>query len=84
MNRTVRWIREQPAEQILARLPLQLREKDKALHLEQLKILPGMLSKDGRVPHGGPEAVQRVLSASLESVKAVDLASTWTDEFVED
>lgn len=84
INRTVRRIREQPPEQILSRLPLQLREEDKALHLEQLKIFIGMLSKDGRMPPGGPEAVQRVLAASLESVKAVDLTSTWTNEFVED
>lgn len=84
MNRTVRWIKEQPPEQILARLALQLRDEERPVYLEQLKIAIGMLSKDGRMPPGGPEAVQRVLAASMDSVKSVHLASTWTDEFLEE
>ncbi len=84
MNRTVRWIREQPPEAILARLPLKLTGAERPVYLEQLKIVIGMLSKDGRMPPGGPEAVQRMLAVSLESVQSIDLASTWTDEFLEE
>jgi hypothetical protein len=47
-------------------------------------LVIGLLSKDGRIPVGGPEAVQRVLAASMDNVMSIELASTWTNEFLEE
>ena len=43
-----------------------------------------ILSPDGVMAADGPEAVKKVLSVSLEKVRAanVDTASTYTNEFV--
>lgn len=47
--------------------------------------LDGLLTPDGRMPAGAAEAMYRMLAGSLESVKnaKIDLAATWTDEYLE-
>ncbi|MFN0165567.1 MAG: ABC transporter substrate-binding protein, partial [Bryobacteraceae bacterium] len=83
MRRTLRWIGEHSAEEVIERIPTRLRSEDRTLDLEHLRLAIGLLSKDGRFPPGGPEAVQRVVAASLETAKSIDLGSTWTNEFLE-
>jgi len=83
MRRTLEWIHAHSAEEVLGRIPAHLRSDDREADLEHLRLLTGLLSKDGRIPVGGPEAVQRVLSASVDNVMSIDLASTWTNEFLD-
>jgi NitT/TauT family transport system substrate-binding protein len=84
MRRTLEWIHGHSAEEVLARMPAHLRSDDREADLEHLRLVIGLLSKDGRIPVGGPEAVQRVLAASMDNVMSIDLASTWTNEFLEE
>lgn len=83
ITRTLQWVSEHSPEELRARLPEKLRSEDAAFDLEELRILIRSLSKDGRMPAGGPEAAQRVVAASLQAAKSIDLAATWTNEFVE-
>lgn len=83
MRRTLVWIHAHSAEEVLDRIPAHLRSDDREADLEHLRLVIGLLSKDGRIPSGGPEAVQRVLAASIDNVMSIDLASTYTNEFLE-
>jgi NitT/TauT family transport system substrate-binding protein len=84
MRRTLEWIHAHSAEEVLDRIPAHLRSDDREADLEHLRLVIGLLSKDGRIPVGGPEAVQRVLAASMDNVMSIELASTWTNEFLEE
>ncbi len=57
---------------------------DRAVYREALLHSIGMFSETGKMPVGGPEAVRKVLAASLESVRKAnfDLEGTYTNEFV--
>ena len=57
---------------------------DRAVYQEALVHSLGMYSEAGGMPVGGPEAVRKVLAASLEPVRqaTVDLERTYTNEFV--
>ena len=81
--RTLTWIREHSLEEVYARMQPKYRTEDKEADLEALRIVLAAFSPDGRMPSGAPEAVQRVVSAADERVLKIDLASTYTNQFLE-
>lgn len=84
MTRTLAWIREHSPEEVMTRLPAKLKSANTAFDIEELRVLISLLSKDGRMTPDGAEAVRRVAAASMDNVKAIDVAATWTNEFVEE
>lgn len=83
MRKTLQWIREHPIDEVYARMSPLYRSDFKEGDMEALRVFVSALSPDGRMPPGGAEAVQRVVSAADERVLKIDLASTWTNEFLE-
>jgi NitT/TauT family transport system substrate-binding protein len=83
MRKTHAWIQAHTAEEVLDRLPAEFRSDDKEVDLATLRSWMAGLSSDGKMPAGAPENVLRLLSSSVEGTPKVDLAETWTNEFVE-
>jgi NitT/TauT family transport system substrate-binding protein len=85
MCRTLDWIHSHSPEEVMARLPESFRGQDPAVYVESLRNSMQMFSPDGRMPSDGPEAVRKVLSGSLETVRnaRIDLAQTYTNAYVE-
>ena len=65
-------------------MPAAYRGGDNAIYVEALRNSMPMFSPDGIMSAEGAEAVKRVLSLSLEKVRAanVDTAQTFTNELV--
>ena len=82
MLRTLQWIGQHSAEEIAAKMPAEHRGEDAALYVEALKNSMAMFSPDGVMLPEGAEAVKRVLSGTLDKVKGIDAARTYTNEFV--
>ncbi len=82
MRKTVEWIRQHPMEEVYARMRPFYRSEFKEGDLEALRVFIAALSPNGRMPPGGAEAVQRVVAAADERVLKIDLASTWTNDFL--
>ena len=84
MLATMRWIREHTLEEVAARLPEGFRSGDREADIETMGEVADSLSKDGRMPPGGPEAVARIYTpeAEREREPGFDLSKTYTDEFV--
>ena len=80
MAKTLAWVRSNPAEELKARLPN--RAQAPVEELAGLRATIAAASPNGRMPAGGPEAVRTVLAASYPAVRNLDLAPTFTDEFV--
>jgi NitT/TauT family transport system substrate-binding protein len=74
--RSLAWIREHSAEEILARLPKENQVGDPAAEIAAIKMAKPMYSVDGRISQESAEAVQRVRGTK------VDLAKTYTNEFL--
>ena len=83
MNRTSAWIRSHSATEMLQRLPPNLRTGNKEADLSILRYHKEATSADGRMPSGSPENALKLLAVSNQRVKSVDLAVTWTNEFVD-
>jgi NitT/TauT family transport system substrate-binding protein len=83
MQRTHAWIQTHTAEEVLDRLPTQFHSDNREVDLDTLRSLMAGLSADGKMPAGAPENVLRLVSGSMEGTPKVDLAATWTNEFVE-
>ncbi|WP_413185599.1 ABC transporter substrate-binding protein [Paraburkholderia sacchari] len=81
--RTMQFIHTHSAEEIAAKMPDDY-QKDKALYVTALKASLPMYTADAKMPADGPATVLKVLSAFNPSVKGkhVDLAKTYTNEFV--
>ena len=84
MTRTMEWIRRHSPEEVMARLPARLKSENAAFDMEELRVLTTLLSNDGRMTPGAAEANRRVAAASMDNVKTIDVAATWTNEFLED
>jgi NitT/TauT family transport system substrate-binding protein len=82
---TLQWIHAHSAEEIMAKMPKELVGPNRELYLAALKNTMPMYSKDGRMDPSGARAVLDVFMQSVpEIAKAnVDLATTYTNEFVE-
>jgi NitT/TauT family transport system substrate-binding protein len=74
--RSLAWIREHSAEEILARLPKENQVGDPAAELAAIGMAKPMYSIDGRISPESAEAVRRVRGEKVE------LAKTYTNEFL--
>jgi NitT/TauT family transport system substrate-binding protein len=83
--RSLAWIRERSAEEILARLPADSRAADAAAEIEAIRLAKPMYSIDGRIREESAEAVRRVLAQALPRVRdaKIDLSNTFTNTFVD-
>jgi NitT/TauT family transport system substrate-binding protein len=82
LNRTSAWIRSHSVEEILQRLPSKFRTGDKEVDLALFRQHKEAISADGRMPAGAPENALKVLAASNNKVKSVNISDTWTNQFV--
>lgn len=82
--KTLSWMRSHTPEEIRAKMPAAFRTEDAATDLEVLRTAQGMLSADGRFTPEAVEAVHKVLSTSLESVRnaSIDLKKTYTNDLI--
>jgi NitT/TauT family transport system substrate-binding protein len=74
--RSLAWIREHSAEEILARLPKENEAGDPAAELAAIRMAKPMYSVDGRISPESAEAVRRVRG------EKVDLGKTYTNDFL--
>ncbi len=80
--KTLQWIRDHSLEEVYTRMRPSYRSDAKDSDLEALRVFIAALSPDGRMPPGGAEAVQRVVSAADERILKIDLNATWTNDFL--
>ena len=84
IRKTLEWMQQHSPEQIAEKMPAAYRGEDPAIYVEALRNSMPMYSPDGIMSAEGAEAVKKVLSLSLEKVRAanVDTAQTFTNELV--
>ena len=84
LQRAHLWMRSHSAEEILARLPAELRSNDAAVDLAVLRWASLGYTKDGKLPAGAAEAMQQFLGSTDEKLRTakIDLAATWTNDFL--
>lgn len=84
LARANNWIMRHSAEEIRDRFPDGLRSQDAAADLEIIRWSLPTFTAAGRMPEGAPEAMKRMLDATLENVRnaKLDLGATWTNEFL--
>ncbi|MEU4094952.1 ABC transporter substrate-binding protein [Streptomyces sp. NPDC026673] len=83
--KTLNWMSTHSAAEIAAKMPADYAQGGgQELYVKAIESTLPMFTKDGVMPEGGPETVERVLKAfnpNLQNAK-VDLAKTYTTEFV--
>jgi NitT/TauT family transport system substrate-binding protein len=84
--KTIRWMQTHSAQEVEASIPPELRTGDSDSYRNALATVLPVFSSDGLMPVEAPEAVRRVLAASLPhlSASSIDLQSTYTNEYVRD
>lgn len=84
LQRAHLWMRSHSAEEILARLPAELRSNEAVVDLAVLRWAMLGYTNDGKIPLGAPEAMQRFLGTTDEKLRTakIDLAATWTNDFI--
>lgn len=82
--KSLAWIHEHSAEEILAQVPAEFQVGDRAAELEAIRLAGPMYSIDGRIHAESAEVVRRVLAGSLDQVRdaRIDLEKTYTNQFV--
>ena len=82
--RSLAWIREHSAEEILAQVPAESRAGDPAAELAAIRLAKPLYSLDGRIDPESAQAVRGVLAESLDRVRdaKIDLSKTWSNEYV--
>jgi sulfonate transport system substrate-binding protein len=82
---TLKWIHGHSAEDIMAKMPLEMVSKDKELYLAALRNTIPMYSETGAMDPKGAAAVLAVFSESSPDVaKAnIDVSKTYTNKYVE-
>jgi NitT/TauT family transport system substrate-binding protein len=85
MLNTLAWIHAHSAEEIMAKMPLEMVGKNKELYLAALKNTIAMYSETGKMDPKGADAVLAVFSeSSPEVAKAnIDVTKTYTNQFVD-
>lgn len=80
MRRTLAFIQTSPQD-VARAMPTAFQADDPALYAETVRKALPMYSTDGLMPPDGPAAVRRVLSVSLEKVRAatLDLRASYVD-----
>ncbi|MFF2327269.1 MULTISPECIES: ABC transporter substrate-binding protein [unclassified Streptomyces] len=84
--KTLKWMSTHSADEIAAKMPADYAQGGgKELYAEAIKSTLPMFTTDGVMPADGPATVERVLKAFNPNLKnaKVDLAKTYTTEFVE-
>jgi NitT/TauT family transport system substrate-binding protein len=83
--KTLRWIDEKPAEEIVDAIPAASKVDDRALNLEVITASKRMFSKTGLFKPGALEVPLAVLASYDEKIAGakIDLAKTFTNRFVE-
>ncbi|MFE6666559.1 ABC transporter substrate-binding protein [Streptomyces sp. NPDC057697] len=84
--RTLKWMSTHSADEIAAKMPADYAQGGgKALYAKAIESTLPMFTDDGVMPADGPATVERVLKAFNPNLKdaRVDLAKTFTTEFVE-
>lgn len=86
LARTHAWIAAHHAEEIREVLPDSFRTSDIQQDLKRIDWMREKYTRAGEMPPGVPETARRYLDAILPVVRGakVDLASTWTAEFLEE
>jgi NitT/TauT family transport system substrate-binding protein len=84
LARTLSWMRTHSPEEIREKMPASFRTEDAQTDLEVLKTAQAMLSVDGKFTPEAVEAVLKVMSTSLETVRnaKIDLAKTYTNDLI--
>lgn len=84
LQRALQWVNSHTAEEIRDRLPATYRSQDAASDLAVIRWSKPIFTPDGRMPKGGPEAMERMLATTVEKVRTakIELASTWTNEYL--
>jgi sulfonate transport system substrate-binding protein len=82
LKRGMRWVREQPAEQVREMIPEGSRTATEA-DLRSIREVQHGMSVDGVVPAGTAERVERFVALSNSKVDAahIDVTRTYTNEF---
>lgn len=83
MARAAMWIRERPPEEVLAHVPEALRTSNAEAALRALRGEVAGYTIDGRMPEWAPAAARDYLSGSLGKDVSVELARTYTNEYLE-
>ncbi|MFI1166414.1 ABC transporter substrate-binding protein [Streptomyces sp. NPDC020801] len=83
--KTLKWMSTHSASEIAAKMPADYSQGNKTLYAEAIKSTLPMFTKDGVMPAGGPQTVEKVLKAFNPDIKnaKVDVSKTYTTEFVE-
>lgn len=83
--KTLKWMSTHSAADIAAKMPADYSQGNKTLYAQAIKSTLPMFTKDGVMPAGGPETVEKVLKAFNPNIKnaKVDLSKTYTTEFVD-
>ena len=78
------WMRSHSAEEILERLPAELRSADAEVDVAVLRWALLGYTGDGSMPAGAPEAMLPFLGTTSEKIRdtKIDLAATWTDAYL--
>ncbi|MEU2268012.1 ABC transporter substrate-binding protein [Streptomyces olindensis] len=81
--KTLMWMSTHSASQIADKMPADYSQGDKALYAQAIKSTLPMFTKDGVMPAGGPETVEKVLKAFNPNIKnaKINLDQTYTTEF---
>lgn len=82
--RSLAWIREHSAEEILAQIPSEFRVGDSAAELEAIRLAKPLYSLDGRIDADSAQTVRTVLAESLDRIRdaKIDVAKTYSNEYV--
>ncbi|OPF97464.1 ABC transporter substrate-binding protein [Rhodopseudomonas palustris] len=82
--KTLKWIQAHSAEEIADKMPKDYHAGDRALYVQGLKDGKVQYSPDGLMPAGAPESVAKILASFSPNLqgKTIDLAKTYTTEFV--
>ena len=77
-------MRGQPAEQVRAMMPEDLRMPDAGADVTAIEDAQRLLSADGTIPGGAPEQVLRYVALSSAKVRnsKIDLSQLYTNEYV--
>jgi NitT/TauT family transport system substrate-binding protein len=81
---TLQWISKHSSQEIADKMPKDYLVGDPEGYVKALEAGRGMYTADGIMPQGGPETVLAVLSGFSKNLqgKQIDLAKTYTTEFV--
>ena len=84
LRRAQQWIVTHTPEEIREKLPEGFRSRDAGVDIEILRWSQGFYTDGGAMPKGAPEAMRKMLDATVENVRnaRIDLAATWTDEYL--